>query len=88
MNTDYDEIFFEYKNVTSELAIMKYTEEFTLLGLLGDVREQIVLDLACGEGRFARKIMQGGARRLVGVDMSEKMVELAINADRENLLPV
>lgn len=84
MNTDYNDIFLEYKIVTRELAIMKYAEEFTLLNLLGDVKGKIVLDLACGEGRFARKIMHRGARRLVGVDISERMVELARTAEREH----
>ncbi len=84
MSTDYDDIFLDYKIVTRELAIMKYAEEFTFLSLLGDVKGRIALDLACGEGRFARKIMQRGARRLVGVDISERMVKLARIAEREH----
>ena len=83
MDTNYDDIFSEYKNVTRELVIMKYAEEFTILGLLGDVKDKIVLDLACGEGRFVRRIMHRSACRLVGVDISERMVELAVKADQE-----
>ncbi|CAN2042812.1 toxoflavin synthase [Candidatus Magnetomoraceae bacterium gMMP-15] len=84
MSTNYDDIFLAYKIVTEELAISKYVQEFSILSLLGDVKGKIILDLACGEGRFARKIMQRGARRLVGVDISERMVNLAKIAEREH----
>lgn len=86
MGTDYNDIFLEYKIVNRELAVIKYAEEFTLLSLLGDVKGRLILDLACGEGRFSRKIMQRGARHVVGVDISEKMIELAKRAEKENPL--
>lgn len=36
-----------------------------------------VLDLGCGMGQFARYCREQGARRVLGVDVSEKMLEVA-----------
>ena len=36
-----------------------------------------VLDVGCGEGYGARKIMEMGAQRIVGLDVSEEMIERA-----------
>lgn len=44
--------------------------------LIGDVRGQIVLDLACGEGHNTRILARKGAK-VTGVDFSEKLIELA-----------
>lgn len=88
MATDYDNIALEYKAVIEELSLMKYAEEFTILNLLGDVKGKSVLDLACGDGRFARKMMKAGAHRVVGVDISERMVELARITEQEHSLGI
>jgi ubiquinone/menaquinone biosynthesis C-methylase UbiE len=45
-------------------------------GLIGDVRGQLVLDLACGEGYNTRILAEKGAN-VTGVDFSEKMIQLA-----------
>ncbi len=44
--------------------------------LLGEVAGQRVCDLACGQGRVARRLVEMGAR-VVGVDISAKLLELA-----------
>jgi 2-polyprenyl-3-methyl-5-hydroxy-6-metoxy-1,4-benzoquinol methylase len=54
-----------------------YIEDFTLFELIGDLRGKTVLDLACGEGFYTRKIKQRGAARVVGVDVSQPMIDLA-----------
>jgi len=41
-----------------------------------------VLDLGCGEGYFSRQ-MAGIAKKVIGVDISEKMIELAIEREKE-----
>jgi 2-polyprenyl-3-methyl-5-hydroxy-6-metoxy-1,4-benzoquinol methylase len=46
------------------------------LRLLGDLRSQVVLDLACGEGCNTRILARKGAK-IVGVDFSEKLIEFA-----------
>jgi ubiquinone/menaquinone biosynthesis C-methylase UbiE len=39
--------------------------------------EKSILDLACGEGFYTRKFKDQGAAKVVGVDISQKMIELA-----------
>ncbi len=48
--------------------------------LMGDVSGRRVLDVACGEGVFARLLATHGAR-VVGVDLSPRMVALANESD-------
>jgi SAM-dependent methyltransferase len=50
-----------------------------MLAACGDVRGLTVLDSGCGEGRFCRILLERGARRVLGIDLCEPM----INAARE-----
>jgi ubiquinone/menaquinone biosynthesis C-methylase UbiE len=43
--------------------------------VLGDVANKSILDLACGTGNFTRRFRS--ASKVVGVDISEKMIEIA-----------
>ena len=52
-------------------------EEYTYFNLLGELAGKSLLDLGCGEGFYPRKFRQKGATRVVGVDLSQKMIELA-----------
>src|SRR5439155_22835785 len=36
-----------------------------------------VLDVGCGSGRYAEAFAQPGVKRIVGIDLSDKMIELA-----------
>jgi ubiquinone/menaquinone biosynthesis C-methylase UbiE len=44
--------------------------------LLGDVQNQPICDLACGQGRLARALAQDGAQ-VVGVDISARLIAIA-----------
>jgi SAM-dependent methyltransferase len=48
---------------------------------MGDVRGRSVLDLACGDGIYARMLADRGASRVHGVDLSGGMIELAQRAE-------
>jgi ubiquinone/menaquinone biosynthesis C-methylase UbiE len=76
MGTDYDLIAEQYKR-SKQSPWRTYIEQYTLLELLGDVRGKSVLDMACGEGYYSRIFKRLGARRVVGIDLSHKMIELA-----------
>ncbi len=52
-------------------------EEHSLMRLIGDLHGKSVVDVACGEGHFTRKLRRAGAARVVGFDISEKMIDLA-----------
>ncbi|HEX5413437.1 MAG TPA: class I SAM-dependent methyltransferase [Terriglobia bacterium] len=87
MGTDYDLIAEQYKR--SKLSPWRtYIEQHTMLELLGDVREKSVLDLACGEGYYSRIFKRLGARRVVGIDLSAKMIELARGSESQSPLGV
>ena len=47
-----------------------------LFTLLGDVHDQQICDLACGQGRLARALAQDGAH-VVGVDISTQLLAIA-----------
>ncbi|MET0901646.1 MAG: methyltransferase domain-containing protein [Acidimicrobiales bacterium] len=53
------------------------TAALTLVRLLPDVRDATVLDVACGQGLATRAIAEAGARRVVGTDQSDAMIDLA-----------
>jgi SAM-dependent methyltransferase len=44
---------------------------------VGPVRGQTVLDYGCGEGWLSREFEQRGAKRVVGVDTSPEMIDMA-----------
>lgn len=45
-----------------------------------------MLDLACGDGVYAREFMRSGAAAVTGVDLSEQMIALAEAAERNEPL--
>lgn len=54
------------------MQILKYT----FFNVLGDVADKSILDLACGTGVFTR-MFKPAAKLVIGVDISEKMIEIA-----------
>lgn len=48
-----------------------------LLGLVPPLDNQVVLDVACGQGLATRALADVGARRVVGIDASMAMIERA-----------
>ena len=80
-NNEYDAIAEAYK-ASKQLSFRKYIEEYTLFAILGDIRGATVLDLACGEGFYTRKLKHTGARAIIGVDISAKMIALAKREER------
>ena len=79
MPTDYDDIAEAYRT-SKQAAWRLHIEAPSFLDLVGDVRRLSVLDLACGEGFYTRQLAESGAARLVGIDSSKAMVELAREA--------
>ena len=58
------------------------------MGLIGGLSGKTVVDLACGEGFYTRLIRQQGAAKVVGVDLSARMVELAREQEAEQRLGI
>jgi ubiquinone/menaquinone biosynthesis C-methylase UbiE len=53
-----------------------------MLGLIGHVKGKRVLDAGCGYGYYSILLARSGAR-VTGIDISERMIELAKNNARE-----
>lgn len=49
----------------------------TMAALLPDMRGKRVLDVGCGDGWFCRLAAESGARSVLGIDASERMLQLA-----------
>lgn len=51
---------------------------------LRELRDFTVLDVGCGSGRNCMLFLEAGARRVVGIDVSKKMVELSSEQARRH----
>jgi ubiquinone/menaquinone biosynthesis C-methylase UbiE len=87
MPTDYDPIA-ELYQLSKRQPWRTHVEAHTFLGLVGDVTGRAVLDVACGEGFYTRLLKQRGASRVVGIDLSAGMVELARTQEAEHQLGI
>ena len=81
----YDDIAREYKD-SKQLPFRKYIEEYTLFQAAGNIRGYKVLDLACGEGFYTRKLKRARAAEVTGVDISPEMIHLAEASEFEKPL--
>jgi SAM-dependent methyltransferase len=74
--TDYNRLS-ELYHFAKTNPVKQYSEEYTFFKILGNIKGKSILDLACGDGYYSRKIKMRGASRVVGVDISEKMIARA-----------
>ncbi|MYD87045.1 MAG: class I SAM-dependent methyltransferase [Acidobacteria bacterium] len=81
----YDTIGERYRD-SKRLPFSQHVERYTLVELLGDLRGQTVLDLACGDGGYARECKRSGAASVTGVDISKEMIAMAEAEERKDPL--
>lgn len=76
-----NDVFFDcYKNLRERddnLNIL--LEQPAMAKLIPDLKDKSVLDLGCGYGHNCIDFVQKGAKRVVGIDISEKMLAVARN---------
>ena len=87
MTTDYDPIADDYKR-SKELPWRGFIERFTLLNLMGNIEGKSVLDVACGEGFYTRMLREQGANQVTGIDISQGMIDLARQQEKDNQLGI
>lgn len=80
---DYDVIGAAYAEF-HRISPSRQVEIETVEQLLGETKGKSVLELACGYGFFARKAYRCGAAKVLGVDISESMIEQANAISRQN----
>jgi ubiquinone/menaquinone biosynthesis C-methylase UbiE len=61
---------------STHLHIRSEIEEFSVSQHL-NIQNADILDLGCGEGRFARYFMSNGANSVTGIDLSTALIHLA-----------
>lgn len=75
---DNNEFFENYKNTRlSNDSFNELLEQPAMKRLLPDLQGKTVLDLGCGFGFNCKEFVQAGAKNVVGIDLSEKMLEQA-----------
>lgn len=74
-----NEIFFEgYKKIRdSEINANNLFEIPALFSMMPDLNGKKVLDLGCGFGEHCMRFVNDGAGQVTGIDISEKMLEVA-----------
>ena len=87
MKTQYDLIAKEYIP-TGENPVNLWVIRPNFDRLLGDVRGKTVLDLACGTGRFTRRVKLAGAQKVLGLDNSDEMLRLAREEEKKSPLGI
>ena len=77
----YDKASFERRHQILEAGfydhILKAIEEL----VLDDGAEKVILDVACGEGYYARQLAQKGKNRVLAFDLSKDSITLAAKKD-------
>ena len=79
-SSQYDNIVSDYDALHDDLHSYPcgQLEEANLHAAVHDhIRDKRVLDLGCGSGHYTRRLLEWGASSVVGVDLSEGMVEEA-----------
>lgn len=66
------EKYFEAADITNEEVNFP-----AIVKSIGEIEGQTILDYGCGNGRFARKIEQMKAKKIIGVDKEQSMIDLA-----------
>lgn len=82
---DNKEFFEGYQSIRDNLSANELIEIPQLFNLIGNVENLSILDLGCGTGKHDRKLIELGAKRVLGIDLSNNMINEAIkdtNSDK------
>ena len=83
MNTKYNDTKNLYNNNANlwerntPSSLSDFTARPIVLDAIGNVKDLRVLDLGCGEGYMTRQVAMTSPAQITGIDISEKMIELA-----------
>lgn len=80
----YDKIAEQYDQSAEERSDRETILAPSAKHYLGDLEGKQVLDLACGSGYFTRLIKSWGAERVMGIDISPQMIELARQREQQD----
>lgn len=73
-----DDVFFEsYKELRARVNANEVVEIPAMFKMLPSLNGLSILDLGCGYGEHCIKYVEMGANKVVGIDISEKMLQIA-----------
>ncbi len=89
MPASWDEVAADYHKTVGETGDSYHRTNVNpvIFDILGDIKGHSVLDLACGQGYLSRILARKGAS-VIGVDLSEKMLEIARDSEESEPLGV
>ncbi|MFW9789121.1 MAG: methyltransferase domain-containing protein [Candidatus Thorarchaeota archaeon] len=89
MPASWDEVAEDYHKTVGDTGD-SYHRNFVnpvIFAILGDLKGKTVLDLACGQGYLSRILAKKGAQ-VIGVDLSQKMLEIAQESEKSESLGI
>ena len=74
-----NEIFFAgYKKIReNQVNANNLFEIPALFSMMPNLKDKSILDLGCGFGEHCKGFVESGAKKVIGIDISEKMLEIA-----------
>ncbi len=87
MKTNYNHISEQYKKAKLQ-PWREAVETYSLMQFAGDLTGKKVVDVACGEGHFTRRLREAGAEQVLGIDISEEMIKMARDQEAANPLGI
>ena len=74
-----NEIFFAgYKKIReNQVNANNLFEIPALFSMMPNLKDKTLLDLGCGFGEHCKGFVESGAKKVIGIDISEKMLEIA-----------
>jgi len=76
----YDKVSKHYFNRRKDKSRFDYNRDIevpAILKLIGNVKNKTLLDMGCGFGDHAKKLSKKGAKKIIGFDISKKLIAIA-----------
>ena len=77
---EYNKLAKFYQERRNDKTRFDYNRDIDMPGILkaiGPVKNKTILDLGCGFGDLASRLSRKGAKKIIGIDNSKAMVQLA-----------
>ncbi len=76
-NEEFYKGYYDLRHNETDLSANDLIEIPQLFELIGDVKDKDILDIGCGAGGHDRKLIELGAKSVLGIDISKKMIKEA-----------